>query len=96
MKKIIQQFILVSALGVAFSTPSFATEITVYKSPTCGCCKEWVKHLQANGFSVKAHDVPDITAHKTANGVPAKLASCHTAKVDGYVIEGQRVISNVC
>ena len=95
MKKIIQQFILVSALGVAFSTPSFATEITVYKSPTCGCCKEWVKHLQANGFSVKAHDVADITVHKTANGVPAKLASCHTAKVDGYVIEGHVPASDI-
>ena len=95
MKKIIQQFALVSTLGVAFSTPSFATEITVYKSPTCGCCKEWVKHLQANGFSVKAHDVADITAQKTANGVPAKLASCHTAKVDGYVIEGHVPASDI-
>ena len=88
MKKLLQHAFLATALCAGFITPSFATEVVVYKSPTCGCCKEWVKHLQANGFSVKAHDVPDIMPYKTANGVPATLGSCHTAKVGGYVIEG--------
>ena len=88
MKKILQRTFLIVALGLAFIAPTLATEITVYKSPTCGCCKEWVKHLQANGFSVKAHDVSDLMSYKTANGVPATLGSCHTAKVGGYVIEG--------
>jgi len=68
--------------------PALAADVTVYKSPTCGCCKQWVKHLQANGFSVKAIDVADIVKAKTANGVPLMLGSCHTAMVDGYVIEG--------
>lgn len=82
--------VVVFLLGVGLMAPTFsyANEITVYKSATCGCCKEWVKHLQANGFSVKAQDVTDLKSYKTANGVPAKLASCHTATVDGYVIEG--------
>ena len=88
MKKLLQHAFLATALCAGFIAPSFATEVVVYKSPTCGCCKEWVKHLQANGFSVKAHDVPDIMPYKTANGVPATLGSCHTAKVGGYVIEG--------
>lgn len=81
---------LVALLSVGLLVPAFsnASEIIVYKSATCGCCKEWVKHLQANGFSVKAQDVNDLKSYKTANGVPAKLASCHTATVDGYVIEG--------
>jgi hypothetical protein len=70
------------------AAPALAAEITVYKSPTCGCCKEWVKHLQANGFSVTAKDVPDVAPYKDAHGVPPTLASCHTAKVAGYVIEG--------
>ena len=88
MKKLFQLPFLVTALCVGFIAPVFATEITVYKSATCGCCKEWVKHLQANGFSVKAQDVSDLMSYKSANGVPTKLASCHTATVDGYVIEG--------
>ena len=95
MKKILPHMILLITLSVVFIAPAAATEIEVYKSATCGCCKEWVKHLQDNGFSVKAHDVPNITAHKTANGVPAKLASCHTAKVDGYVIEGHVPASDI-
>jgi len=70
------------------AAPALAAEITVYKSPTCGCCKEWVKHLQANGFTVTAKDVPDVEPYKNANGVPPMLASCHTARVNGYTIEG--------
>ncbi len=70
------------------TVPAFAAEVTVYKSPTCGCCKEWVKHLQANGFAVIAKDVPDVAPYKQANGVPPTLGSCHTARVNGYTIEG--------
>ncbi len=64
------------------------TAVTVYKSPTCGCCSKWVKHLEANGFSVETHDVRDVTPIKLANGVPRGLSSCHTALVEGYVVEG--------
>jgi len=64
------------------------TKITVYKSSTCGCCKEWVKHLQVNGFSVSAHDVDDVDSVRRTMGVPDTLASCHTAVVGRYVIEG--------
>lgn len=70
------------------AAPALAAEITVYKSPTCGCCKEWVKHLQANGFKVTAKDVSDVEPYKQANGVPPTLGSCHTARVNGYTIEG--------
>jgi hypothetical protein len=62
--------------------------ITVYKSPTCGCCSKWVDHLKANGFEVEATDMPDVTPMKTRLGLPAGLASCHTAVVGGYVVEG--------
>ncbi len=62
--------------------------ITVYKSPTCGCCAKWIDHVKAHGFEVVTHDTNDMSRVKAMTGVPGKLASCHTAIVDGYVIEG--------
>lgn len=88
MNKLFQHVLLAMSLSVGHIVPSFATEVVVYKSPTCGCCKEWVRHLQANGFSVTTHDVANLLPYKTTNGVPITLESCHTAKVGGYVIEG--------
>ena len=64
------------------------TEITVYKTPTCGCCTAWVDHLKKSGFAVTAKDVPDLTSLKKHYGVTGDLASCHTAFVGGYVVEG--------
>jgi hypothetical protein len=64
-----------------------ATEVTVYKSPTCGCCEEYVKYLRSNGFAVKAVNKTDMDAIKKRYGV-SHLASCHTALVAGYVVEG--------
>ena len=76
-------------LFVSFSAASvFAAEVIVYKSPTCGCCKKWVKHLQDNGFEVKSHDVKNVVPYKIKYGVTRPLASCHTARVGGYTIEG--------
>ena len=65
-----------------------APKVVVYKSPTCGCCTKWVEHLQAAGFSVTVHDVQSVEPFKERYGVPRRLASCHTAAVGGYVIEG--------
>lgn len=65
-----------------------APEIVVYKSPTCGCCAKWNDHLSDAGFIVEAHDMDDMNAIKGQHGLPADLRSCHTAIVDGYVIEG--------
>ncbi len=87
------------ALGGAAATmatgmltvPAFAaapTAITVYKSPTCGCCTKWIDHLEAHGFVVSAHDLDDMSEVKATFGVPAELESCHTATVGKYVVEG--------
>ncbi|MGQ0579400.1 MAG: DUF411 domain-containing protein [Betaproteobacteria bacterium] len=62
--------------------------ITVYKSPSCGCCVKWVEYLQKEGFEVKVINRDDLTSIKQREGVPAAMSSCHTALVDGYVIEG--------
>ncbi|HXE81357.1 MAG TPA: DUF411 domain-containing protein [Vicinamibacterales bacterium] len=63
-------------------------KITVYKTPTCGCCAKWVEHMKANGFVPTVHDLPELGAIKAKHGIPAPLQSCHTAIVDGYVVEG--------
>ncbi|MGH8566713.1 MAG: DUF411 domain-containing protein [Gammaproteobacteria bacterium] len=65
-----------------------AVEITVSKTPQCGCCKKWVDHLRDNGFEVVVVDMESVEAVKRQNGVPTALGSCHTAVVDGYVVEG--------
>ena len=61
--------------------------VEVWKSPTCGCCKDWITHLEANGFRTKVHDSGN-TAMRARMGIDAKYGSCHTALVDGYAIEG--------
>src|SRR5262245_65109431 len=62
--------------------------LSVFKSPTCGCCSKWVDHMKAAGFETRVQDVEDMAAVKTKLGVATEISSCHTAKVDGYVIEG--------
>jgi hypothetical protein len=78
-----------AALGVlGVAQAHRATRVEVYKSPSCGCCTEWVKHMRANGFEVRAHEVSDVDSIRRRLGVPAELVSCHTAIVEGYAIEG--------
>ena len=62
--------------------------VEVYKSPTCGCCSKWVDHLRASGFTVRTTDTDQVDPIKNQHGVPMTLRSCHTAVVDGYVLEG--------
>ena len=80
-----------SALAVATAQAakrSALPDVEVWKSPLCGCCKDWIKHLQDAGFRVKSVDVPDSRHVRAKFGMPARLGSCHTALVGGYVIEG--------
>lgn len=62
--------------------------ITIYKDANCGCCKEWVKHIQKAGFVTTVHDTSEMDTVKRGFGVPAKLDSCHTARIGQYTIEG--------
>lgn len=83
--------ILLSA--IAFASPAFAAAadaIDVWKSPTCSCCGKWVKYLEANGFTVTSHNTnaSALDRIKRQAGIGELFASCHTAKIDGYVIEG--------
>ena len=80
--------ITVASAGVAATPVTKPVVIKVYKTPECGCCKAWVKHLRANGFVVETMDMPDLSLVKQKYGVKPALQSCHTAVVNGYVIEG--------
>jgi hypothetical protein len=83
-------------LGFALSAGAQRAEaVTVYKSPTCGCCSEWVKHLRANGFRVETNDLNDVSPIRRRYAVPSALASCHTAVVGGYAIEGHVPASDI-
>jgi len=75
------------ALGTA-PVQAGENQMTVYKSPTCGCCKEWVKYMKANGFEMTTYDVKDLGPLKRMSGVTPQLASCHTAFIGDYVVEG--------
>lgn len=76
--------ILSANLAVAAANPV----IQVYKSESCGCCSEWVKHLEKNGFTVKAQNVANPSDYRTKFGMPDELGSCHTGLIEGYALEG--------
>lgn len=93
---------LIGATAAAFALGTFCRAgaeqvplVTVYKNPACGCCGEWVKHIRANGFQVETHEIADVRPVRQRYGVPDKLASCHTAAVDGYAIEGHVPASDI-
>jgi hypothetical protein len=79
---------VVGVLGLLATQQSVAADIVVYKSPTCGCCGKWVKHMEDAGFSVDVKNRRDLTPIKAELGVPGGMQSCHTAKVGDYIVEG--------
>lgn len=89
--KTIKHLFLGSALTFtslsALAAEEFST-IMVYKSPTCGCCSEWVRYLEDNGFKTMSHNVQDLNKYQRQADLPYGMGSCHTAFVDGYAIEG--------
>lgn len=70
------------------TTEDALPHVVAYKSPSCGCCEMWVKHMRDSGFPVEVKSVEDLGGVKTDAGVPAGKASCHTSKVGGYFVEG--------
>ena len=89
---------ILSALVLAVSAIAFADSapvVEVWRSPTCGCCGAWIKHLQENGFATKVHFVEDTAPAREQAGIPQAYGSCHTAKVGGYAIEGHVPASEI-
>lgn len=79
---------LVGTGAASASAQSTKPAVEVFKSPYCGCCRQWVEHLRKAGFGVATHDVNDVPAARKQLGMSDRYGSCHTAKVGGYVIEG--------
>jgi len=75
-------------VSIAAASDDQLPTVMVYKTEGCGCCNAWVQHLRDAGFQVDARNVTDLMAIKRDAGVPTSNASCHTALVDGYVVEG--------
>ena len=89
MKSILMLAILnILTMTTAFANDALVKDIVVYKNPECGCCTKWVKYLQDNNYNVTIEHTRDVLAVKERLGVPEKLAACHTAVIDGYVVEG--------
>lgn len=88
----IKRFLIHCATAALASFPLAAAAappvIEVYKTAYCGCCKEWIKHLEANGFTVKAKDVDNPSDYREKFGIPAQYGSCHSGRVNGYGLEG--------
>ena len=76
-----------AAVATAAWAADAPVQLEVWKAPTCGCCKDWIRHLESNGFKVKVHDNGN-TAARARLGIPMRLGSCHTALIEGYAIEG--------
>lgn len=80
--------LLFSASSASLVLAAEKDKVDVYKSPACGCCSQWVDHMKKSGFAVEVHNVRNVTPFREKHGVPESMASCHTALVGGYAIEG--------
>ena len=91
--------LVIAMLGLFGLTAPALTEdlpaMTVWKSPSCGCCGMWVEHVRAAGFKVQVNDIENMTTIKQMAAVPNDLESCHTARVGGYTIEGHVPASDI-
>ncbi|MFT7054281.1 MAG: hypothetical protein ACJAU1_001843 [Psychromonas sp.] len=78
-----------------FAGSAFATEMTLYKSPYCGCCKAWAKQVEKAGFEITVIEQANNNQQHKAYGITSDLAACHTATVDGYVLEGHVPLADI-
>lgn len=87
--KVLYRSLLRAGLLAAIAGPAWAgPALTMHKDPNCGCCTAWADHMEAAGFAVESIDSHDMRRVKIEHGLTPELASCHTATVEGYVIEG--------
>jgi len=96
MKRLAFVLALFGLLG--WATHAMAGELpamTVWKSPWCGCCGNWIEHMRASGFEVRVEELEDLSLVKRTAAVPDHLQSCHTARVGGYTVEGHVPASDV-
>ncbi|WP_246252676.1 DUF411 domain-containing protein [Allomesorhizobium camelthorni] len=81
-------FVVTAGLAASMANAASPIEATLYKNPQCGCCDEYARQLEANGFKVTMENTTDLSQIKKLAGVPENLAGCHTMRVENYVVEG--------
>ncbi len=84
-----------AALAACGAPRQASSDVQIFRTATCNCCLGWAEHLEHSGFSVDVIEVDDLPAVKARLGVPSELAACHTAEVDGYVVEGHVPASDI-
>lgn len=94
-RQIVSRTALAASLCLPVAAMAAAPVIEVFKSEFCGCCAEWVKHLEANGFKTRVANVDNPSDYRARGGIPEKLGSCHTGMVGGYAIEGHVPASEI-
>ncbi len=92
--KLLISALLFSIATMATAQPSGKT-VDMYENPSCPCCKNWATYMEKNGFQVRVHNVDDINISRQKLGMPQKYGSCHTAVIDGYLIEGHVPVSDI-
>lgn len=89
-------FLLIQLFSVnSFATETSDTDIKVYRDPNCQCCHKWIRHLEENKFNVLDILTPNMASVKNSVNLPKQMTSCHTAIIDGYVIEGHVPASDI-
>jgi len=88
MRALLTLLFAVIALGTAAVNAEAAGPATMYKNPQCGCCEEYAKYLERNGFEIKIEPTVDLSLIKKMARVPSRLEACHTLAIDGYMVEG--------
>jgi hypothetical protein len=87
-KRFLLQAAITGLLGVHIVASAASPVVDVYKSAYCGCCADWVKHMESSGFTVKTQNVANPSDYREKYGIPQEFGSCHTAVVQGYALEG--------
>ena len=95
IQRILNRAALAATLCIPVAAMAAAPVIDVYKSEYCGCCEEWVKHLEANGIKTRVANVANPSDYRERGGIPDALGSCHTGMVGGYAIEGHVPASEI-
>lgn len=96
MKPWLSRMSLAILLAAALPSLAWAAKVAdVYSDPSCGCCGAWVDYMRAQGYTVTVHKDQPMAAVKARFGVPATATSCHTALIDGYLIEGHVPVEDI-
>ncbi|SLN64599.1 DUF411 domain-containing protein [Oceanibacterium hippocampi] len=98
MHKTIMAIVAIALAGTAYLTigrPALAEDVTLYKTPQCGCCEDYADYLRENGFTVTVKPTENLTAMSRAAGIPDAFQGCHLALVDGYAVSGHVPVETV-